>query len=140
MYDSIRECMQTCLALKDSIAGDELGTFMGSMVTTISYNVTYSNSDLHRVLIGNSFANLVHSMFGQICNNIVTHISLMECGTTTLWTKSYKISMWQLMMFVLLGILGITVAPRIPHVIKIMEAKVLYKSKTKSQSLWREAD
>lgn len=33
----------------------------------------------------------------------------MQCGTTTLWKKSYKISMWQPMIIVLLGILGIVV-------------------------------
>ncbi|XP_056862931.1 uncharacterized protein LOC130510542 [Raphanus sativus] len=75
VHDSIPKCMQTCLAPKGSITGDELGTFMGSLVTTTAYNVTYSNSDLKAFLFWNSLANLIGSMFGQICNNIVTQMS-----------------------------------------------------------------
>lgn len=66
--------MRTCLSLKGSITRDELGTFMGSLVITTSYNVTFSKSDLHEILIMNSFANLMGLIFGQICKNIVTHI------------------------------------------------------------------
>lgn len=75
VHDSIPKCMQTCLAPKGSITGDELGTFIGSLVTTTAYNVTYSNSDLKAFLFWNSLANLIGSMFGQICNNIVTQMS-----------------------------------------------------------------
>ncbi|WZY85426.1 hypothetical protein YC2023_031810 [Brassica napus] len=75
VHDSLPICMRPCLAPKGSITGDELGTFMGSLVTTTAYNVTYSNSDLKAYLFWNSLANLIGSMFGQICNNVVTQMS-----------------------------------------------------------------
>ncbi|CAF2130831.1 unnamed protein product, partial [Brassica napus] len=59
VHDSLPICMRPCLAPKGSITGDELGTFMGSLVTTTAYNVTYSNSDLKAYLFWNSLANLI---------------------------------------------------------------------------------
>lgn len=39
--------MRICLALKGLITEDEIGTFMGSLVTTKSYNIIFSNCYLH---------------------------------------------------------------------------------------------
>lgn len=68
--------MKAILAPKEQITGEELGVFMGALVTITSYIVTFSNKDLKVTALG-AFAALLGIIIGKSFNNMVTYISMV---------------------------------------------------------------
>ncbi|VVA93496.1 unnamed protein product [Arabis nemorensis] len=68
-------CMISMVAPKGQITGEELGVFMGALVTITAYIVSYSNEFIKVTALG-AFAALLGIFIGKIFNNIVTFISM----------------------------------------------------------------
>ncbi|VVB11914.1 unnamed protein product [Arabis nemorensis] len=120
VYNFFPKCMHPRVAPKGILTGDELGTFMGTLVTTTAYNkcnnvVTHiSQADMKKErikgilkIIGKSviwtfLGGLGHVFVGGFIKNywvrlVVTAVlSLaMQCITAMAWKRSYEIPTWQ---------------------------------------------
>ncbi|CAA7032355.1 unnamed protein product [Microthlaspi erraticum] len=66
--------MKNIVAPKGHIGGDELGSFMGALVSTTALIVTYSNKD--KATAGLAFFSLLGTMIGKSFNNVVSYMSM----------------------------------------------------------------